>query len=166
MSGPRISESELFKLDEVAEQLLARLTVEEARPAVDASTVLVGGIVKACSKLESFLRELVNVVAALERCGVDDLIGGPQRSAGPVRRLAMTGALAHGLKAYFLRSRNVEPALQSLAGDLRSTNSAILAFIDVRNRVAKADGDPAAIRPATARLRTVIQAFRQDAGRP
>jgi hypothetical protein len=163
MSGSPMSRPEFLKLDEVAEQLLARLNVEEARPASGASTVLVGGIVKACSKLESFLRELVNVVAGLEGCKVDELTSGPQRSGGPGRRLPMTGALAHGMKAYFQRSQNVDPVLRSLARDLRSTNSAILGFIDVRNRVAKADGDPAAIRPATVRLRTLIQAFRQDA---
>lgn len=160
-----MSKPDLSKLDEIAEQLLERLNVEEARPASGASTVLVGGIVKACSKLEAFLRELVRVVAENEGCSRDELISGPHRSAGPGRRLAMTGALAHGMKTYFLRSRNVDPAFRSLASDLRGANSAILAFIDVRNRVAKADGDPSAIRPATVRLRKLVLAFRHDADR-
>jgi len=157
------------RINELSLALLERLNVEVARPPGEPSTTLVGGIVKAGSKLDALLREVIVYVAEVEAQRPEDLLARVGRGGGskPNLRNANAGPLAYGLKEYFAsRSVTTVPLLvRSLVQDLVAGDSAILSFITVRNEIAKQGGDPSRGRPAAARLRRLIEDFRRTIAR-
>lgn len=155
-------------MEELSAELLRRLTKEVGRPSAEGGTALVGGVVKAGSKLEDLLRAVVVAASEFERCAPEALlasVGGPN---GPKPKLAkaMAGPLAYGLvHRYKGKPVSAIPAFaRPLVLDLVSEDSAIRTFIDIRNQVAKTNKDPEGARPATARLAKVVAAFREENG--
>lgn len=155
-------------LEKLSAELLDRLSKEADRPAAAPGTELVGGLVKAGAKLEDLLREVVVAAAAIERCEPERLLGpvGGPRGQKPKLQKAMAGSLAYGLRAWYGEkdSREIPPFARPLVVDILAKDSAVRAFIDVRNAVAKTGADPASARPATNKLAKVITAFRSENG--
>lgn len=152
-------------LENLSAELLERLSKEEARPPSTPKTSLVGGVVTACRLLESLLRETVRVVAAGEGCHPGDILVPPHLQHGrrPGIDRASAGKLAHALKL-FRPSQAYPKAVASLVSDLRAQNSTILAFIDVRNLVAKQGADPALLVAPTGDLKEWVIRFRKNSG--
>jgi hypothetical protein len=152
-------------IEKLSEELLERLSKEEARAPSTPKTSLVGGVVTACRLLESLLREAVRVVAADEGCHPGDILVPPhlQHSRPPGIDRAGAGKLAHALKSF--RSSRIHPkVVASILSDLRAQNSTILAFIDVRNSVAKEGADPSLLVGPTRHLKAWVLRFRKNSG--
>lgn len=150
-------------LDTLSRELLERLTVEEARPGLTPSTHLVGGIVKAGAKLEAFLREAVRQVAVAAGIAPEDLLT-PMGGRPLTLRKAMAGPLAHGLRQHFAAGGAQVPALKPIVDDLCARDSRVLAFIKMRNEVAKEGREPRDAQVSKKKLHELVVTLRKDAG--
>jgi hypothetical protein len=152
-------------LETLSADLVGRLSKEESRPPNTPKTSLVGGVVTACRLLESLLRESVRTVAAMEGCHPGDLLVPPhlQRGRPPGIERASAGKLAHALKS-FRSSRTLPKLVVSIMSDLRTPSSTILAFIEVRNLVAKEGADPALLTVPTRHLKAWVIRARKNSG--
>jgi|SRR5687768_12810347 len=149
----------------LSRELLERLSKEETRPLATPKTTLVGGVVTACRLLESMLREAVRAVAVNEGCEPGDILISPHQRRGRRRGIdrASAGTLAHALRL-FRSSRRHPRVVASIVSDLRAQKSVILAFIDVRNLVAKQGQDPALLVDPTRNLKRWVIRFRKSSG--
>lgn len=152
-------------LEALSLELIERLTTEQERPQGTAGTHLVGGIVKAGAKLEALLRAMVVAVAEADGVDPSELLAATGGRAPPVRR-AMAGPLACGLKQRALSrpAGTLPAAFKPVLDDLRSRDSRILAFIALRNEIAKEGREPRDGKRAILRLRELMVTFRKHAG--
>ena len=155
-------------LDLYSRELLERLVTEEVRPAGTPGTHLVGGVVKACSKLETLLRATVIALAREEGVAPENLLARTSVGGSPIGSIskAMAGPLAHSLSKLSreARARQWPASVRPLLDDLGSRSSRIFAFIKLRNEVAKQGEDPAKAKRALSELRQFVETYRLTAG--
>ena len=150
-------------LDVTSAALLERVEKEESRSPTTASTHLIGGVAKVASRLDDFLRALLEEVATL--AGQSPVTFLPRvGSRPPSLRRAPAGQLLRAAREAAAGLQVMPPSVRLCIEDSRRPGSVLGAVVDLRNVAVHQATLPSTARQSLAQLRALMVAYRREAG--